>query len=463
MANNKPPKGWVKSANNDSVYVATVSIPSKLPGNNNRPTPYLIKVNNTTGAIDLYWPDISGDKVFYTYSPALDKWSVPPENVEFYNKALNNLNVDGIEKLQQTSKTGAVKVIDATSTAEDKDKINNSPGYKSSSGNAETPSPTSPTPASPSSDGGTSTPALTEEQARAIEDADLIGDNARKSFSTNLRYPKNLSKPDSSNANRDAADVVEFVMYSYGKSKFRRDVFGFKPREFGDPIGKVIMAIPPGISDSNSVNWSDEEFSILDTALASASSSIIQGGGAGLEQSLKQAKNLASNENLQKALLTLAAQEAASTKNLLPKITGAIFNPNVELLFKGPLLREFSYVFDLTSRFQQEAGEIKQIIRFFKEGMVVQRSPDYLFLKAPNVFTIRYLLKQGDKDHPYINMVKGPCALTSLNIDYTPQNTYMTTKDGAMISYRMTMTFKELEPLYSDDYINLKDTSIIGY
>jgi hypothetical protein len=44
------------------------------------------------------------------------------------------------------------------------------------------------------------------------------------------------------------------------------------------------------------------------------------------------------------------------------------------------------------------------------------------------------------------------CALTSLTTDYTPENNYSTTRDGFMTSYRISMEFKELEPVFNDDY-----------
>jgi hypothetical protein len=42
----------------------------------------------------------------------------------------------------------------------------------------------------------------------------------------------------------------------------------------------------------------------------------------------------------------------------------------------------------------------------------------------------------------------------------------MTHKDGAMISYRVTMSFKELEPVFDDDYKNVpggENDTHIGY
>ena len=173
--------------------------------------------------------------------------------------------------------------------------------------------------------------------------------------------------------------------------------------------------------------------------------------------------SLAQNKNLQTALIDLAKQEAAGAKGLLPRLSGAIFNPNVELLFSGPTLREFNYRIEMTPRESDEAKEIRNIIRFFKEGMAVRRTPQNLFLKAPNVFKIHYRYNTRDTDHPYINKIKGYCALTRCDVDYTPQNTYMTySEDGSMISYSLNLSFTEVEPIYYDDYIE-EGTNSMGY
>ena len=68
------------------------------------------------------------------------------------------------------------------------------------------------------------------------------------------------------------------------------------------------------------------------------------------------------------------------------------------------------------------------------------------------------MLKHKDKivaSIPFIgyrNFIKGPCALTAMNVDYTSEGTYMTFEDGTMISYVISLSFMELEPVYNHDY-----------
>jgi len=117
-------------------------------------------------------------------------------------------------------------------------------------------------------------------------------------------------------------------------------------------------------------------------------------------------------------------------------------------------------------RSEPEAIRVRKIIRAFKQSMSVKRSANSLLLKAPHTFAISYLTP-GDKGqmeiHPYLNKFK-ECALTNCNIDYTPDGTYMTYggAEKSMTSYRMSLTFAELEPIFDDEYGDDGD-AFVGY
>jgi hypothetical protein len=81
--------------------------------------------------------------------------------------------------------------------------------------------------------------------------------------------------------------------------------------------------------------------------------------------------------------------------------------------------------------------------------MAPKRRKAQIFLNVPSVFKIKYLMR-GQVEHPFLNKIK-PCAMTSFNIDYTPEGSYMTYGDGSMTSYVVNMNFAELEPIYNND------------
>ena len=74
---------------------------------------------------------------------------------------------------------------------------------------------------------------------------------------------------------------------------------------------------------------------------------------------------------------------------------------------------------------------------------------DNLFIKTPNIFELQY--KKGNRPHPFLNLFQ-PCALTDMSVNYTGENVYATYGDGTPVSMVMTLTFKELVPVYQNDY-----------
>ena len=139
--------------------------------------------------------------------------------------------------------------------------------------------------------------------------------------------------------------------------------------------------------------------------------------------------------------------------------TGAAINPNLELLFGGPQLRTFSFAFDFAPNSDKEADMVRKIQRWFKQGMLPSRSgvkgarSSSLFLGSPNVFRIAYMNKS--RRIKGLNIIK-ICALTSCQIDFTPDNTYQSYEDTSAFSQpvrsTMALTFNELTPVFRDDY-----------
>ena len=50
--------------------------------------------------------------------------------------------------------------------------------------------------------------------------------------------------------------------------------------------------------------------------------------------------------------------------------------------------------------------------------------------------------------------------LTVIGVNYTPDGQYATYTDGKLVSYAMTLAFKELEPVFNGDYEEDGDASI---
>ena len=267
-------------------------------------------------------------------------------------------------------------------------------------------------------------------------------------------------------------DYLKFEILEYGIRKISPDGIGLtEKREVpknSKVKGTICLPIQPSISDQNSVNWNELPMDIFDMAKQTAVITAGTQGATGIDKMITAVKQKLTNSEVSDAygaiVATQLAKVAASSQNdLLSRMSGAILNPNMELLFQGPKLRPFTFNFRMTPRSKDEAFQVRSIIRAFKEASAVQQGIENLFLKAPYIFRIKYVLGGTNDDHPSINRIK-ECALTQVTVDYTPAATFMTYNDpeATMTSYAMSLTFSELEPVYAHEYKEIP-TNHIGY
>ena len=225
----------------------------------------------------------------------------------------------------------------------------------------------------------------------------------------------------------------------------------------------ILLPMPSNVQDGNSVSYSDSK---LDGLTANIYGAIAGDGGAGLDSASLVERGLA---KLQGAAATLFTQESGKiiTKNLaaraanipfngnlslgqaLARESGEILNPNMELLFNGITLRSFRFSFKMTPRDDDEAKNIRYIINTLKRTMAPKGSGT--FLQTPDMYQLTY--KKGVETHPYLNMFK-QCFLTDMAVNYTGEGVYATYSDGSPISYNLDLSFKEIEPVYANDYGN---------
>jgi len=235
-------------------------------------------------------------------------------------------------------------------------------------------------------------------------------------------------------------------------------------------IGTVILPVPGGIQDSQQVTWNEDTINPFQLALANiALDTIGKSVGEGAQTASDLVKSALKSDDTKTALGTyIASQATGGATNLLTRTTGAIMNPNMELLFNAPQIRNFSFAFTLAPRSREEAKTVIKIIRFFKQGMSPIRSKSRLFLKSPHTFRLAYKRNGsessgfGVNDHPYLNKFK-ECAMGSFGVNYTPNGAYSTYDDGVMTAYQITMNFQEMNPIYNDDYGNSQFPAEIGF
>ena len=275
----------------------------------------------------------------------------------------------------------------------------------------------------------------------------------RKQFKT-LMFPKDLGK--------STMDVIKFDMLEFKPRQItNKSALGGvdrrTPTKNRNSIGSVTLPIPAGIQDQNQAGWGDGRLNPIQAAGVNvAMTAFNEGLGVAASGVAKKMGEIGGNaEQLRQSVkgYFTAAAVGVSLDQILARTQGQVLNPNLELLFNGPVLRPFNFTFKMSARDDLESKEIVKIIRFFKQGMSPQRTDANLFVKAPHTFQLQYR-HRGTEDHNFLNKFK-ECALIGLSVNYTPENNYATFEDGAMVSYEMQMQFKELDPVYNEDYTDL--------
>ena len=257
-------------------------------------------------------------------------------------------------------------------------------------------------------------------------------------------------------------------------------------------LGLVKMPMPNAIQDSNNVAWGEDTVNALEAAalntvqpkFADLAKSGATGGVAALGDLLLGGSGDAGSSAIAAQVLgriglgaaskggiggTILAPEAVarilgaagietSAEAILARKEGVVPNSNLELLFSGPTLRQFAFVYKMSPRSREEARTVNQILRFFKQGMAAKKllstagddSGRSYFLGTPNVFRLQYRTTE-DEAVKGLNRIK-TCALTGTSVNYTPEGAFASYDGGQPVSVLLTLGFQELEPIYDSDY-----------
>lgn len=298
-----------------------------------------------------------------------------------------------------------------------------------------------------------------------------------------LRYPKTKVE--------DFDDYLEVQILNYvapGLGVFGDKGFQVKSSDspdsaFSDKNKKIkatiILPIPKDLSpDTKSVEWGENKMNSIAAAAVGGAANVIGSGQIsnifgsilGGAQRLAGAATGNTQQAAQAGFAALAINQLSGQEAdplaAITRQTGAVLNQNQELLFQGVSLRDFAFNFTMTPRFKEEAEEIKNIIRAFKQSSSAKKSVEIgagsqgLFIGSPDVYQITY--KSGKQDHPYLNQFK-ICALLSVSVNYGAAGVYATYADGSPVQTNLTLSFRELTPIYYEDYDTGKGKLGTGY
>ena len=305
-------------------------------------------------------------------------------------------------------------------------------------------------------------------------------------FHTTVKYPMDMS---------DQQDRFSITCYSYqapyATATDPDNIASAYGVQRSSPYRKklgagLMLPMPNNMIDGNARKWEEDNINnqALDAVRASMSNGISQiiAGKLGLgnfQAFLKNTMATLRSSTQQSGRQELFANEISqlvgdmgydvSADTILSRTAGVIANANTELLFAGVSLRSFEFNWLMSPRDIREAAQVRMIIRALKQWSAPRKlkkllsgkdgadaagtgqagGPTY-FLGTPNIFRLRYLTA-GNKDILGVNKFK-PCALTDINLNYTPEGMWMAYQGGQPVAVQMSLKFNELEPIYNTDY-----------
>jgi len=216
----------------------------------------------------------------------------------------------------------------------------------------------------------------------------------------------------------------------------------------------VALFMPRGLKNTDTIDYSDVDFGLIKGIMEGNLASLIPGmaqKAAGLVDGLAQITNTELN--------------ASSAINA---ITGAVRNPRQEQLFNGVGFRTFDFAFNFFPKNSNESELVKKICDVFRFHAYPESVGANAFWRFPSEFEIKFvnltvptaspwqqiqgLFGIGDDDaeqiqeNYWINRI-GRCVLTSVNVEYFPNDAMSTFRNGAPTAVNLSLTFQEMHQM----------------
>ena len=329
----------------------------------------------------------------------------------------------------------------------------------------------------------------------------------KTSNTSSYRYPKN-------HVYDDFTDYVRFDFYKYNPP-FQNGTSGIVPGKDGEftfattantltgynssaeqlqpsDLNTILLYMPEDIQSKIETQWAGKGFTNVGSDMLKLAGGAIGGKPgqtiANIGQMLTRAAQRGPSVGAQAIVSGLNALPGGisgdvNIQDVLGGIGGVILNPNTELMFGGFGLRAFDLSFKMSPRDATEAKEIRRICNTFKKAALPSYStaPDDFWTKSsdaigkwfnpdakpnddtnsnyieiPNLCQVTFM--SGSEANRYVSQFK-TCAITSVNVNYTPDGSYATygggtgtdTDSKSPVATELTLGFTETKLLFRQE------------
>jgi hypothetical protein len=248
----------------------------------------------------------------------------------------------------------------------------------------------------------------------------------------------------------------------------------------------IMLPMPQDLSNEINQQWQGKQF----TATGRAAVAALAAGQ--FSYASEVVKNIAGNATaLQTAFNTSVLNNIPGVGGNLEfndvsgSTRGIVINPNAELLYDSPEMREIGMIFRLVPRNKKEAGTIKNIIRAFRRASMPRwggldregNEGDVDLTTGENTTNVgegkneqkKSQINLGDRDNwiqvpdlckftfmtgpnPNENIIQfKPCAISGVEVNYTPDGTYAAYASGVPVAIELRLNFMETKLIFADE------------
>ena len=275
------------------------------------------------------------------------------------------------------------------------------------------------------------------------------------------------------------------------QQKTSRDAYNASVQVLKQKGASIMLPIPQDVGHEVAQQWQGKQWSATGRAATAAL------GAGQLSDAGDMLKDVAGwgtaiqNSLTQMALNVLPGVGGNISFNDLSGATrGIVINPNAELMYDSPEMREIGMVFKMVPRTPDESKIIRRICQAFRQhsmpmyggaeseekfgevwgdwdkesknkaggtwnGTQLEFGAMNNFIRVPDL--CKFTFMHGNTVHPYLVQFK-PCAISKVEVTYTPDGTYSTYADGAPTAVELRINFMETKVVFSGE-VNLEGAS----
>lgn len=238
-------------------------------------------------------------------------------------------------------------------------------------------------------------------------------------------------------------------------------------------LSTIMLPIPQDLGNDLQQQWQGKSFTGLGRAAVGAF------GGGNFNMITQKAGDFTGNiKALQDSLTSMAL-------NLIPGVggnmdvndisgatRGVVLNPNAELLYDSPELREIGMSFKMVPKNAAEAKTIRAIVRTFRraalpqwggsedvtlgtkeeveqgKALITDNTQRDNFIRVPRL--CKFTFMHGGSPHEWLTQFK-PCAISNVSVNFTPDGTFATYSDGSPVATELRLSFQETKVIFEDE------------